>query len=184
MAEASGLIVPLGEGVLRQVVGLLANRRDLPGAVSVNVSAMQLGMPGWLETVLATIEGIDPRRLVLEVTETAVLSVGATLAGDLQRLRALGVGIHVDDFGTGFSSLSLLRELPVTGLKLDVSFTRNLTLGDSPSNALARGLAGLALGLHLQTIAEGVETEDQARLLAEQGWLFGQGYRFGRPGPI
>jgi EAL domain-containing protein (putative c-di-GMP-specific phosphodiesterase class I) len=94
------------------------------------------------------------------------------------------VGVHVDDFGTGFSSISLLREWPVTGLKLDASFVRDLTITDSPSNALAAGLAGLARGLDLMAIAEGVETVEQARIVAAQGWTHGQGYYFGRPGPL
>ena len=113
-----------------------------------------------------------------------MLSVVDAVADDLGRLRDLGVGIHVDDFGTGFSSISLLRELPVTGLKLDLSFVANLTPDDSPANALASGLAGLARGLHLTTIAEGVEREEQAVMLAQQGWTHGQGFLFGRPGPL
>jgi EAL domain-containing protein (putative c-di-GMP-specific phosphodiesterase class I) len=184
VAEASGLIVPLGDIVLREVVDLLAGRPDLPGTTSVNVSAMQLGMPGWVESFLETLRDIDPHRLVVEVTETAVLSLGGTTAADLGRLRDLGVGIHVDDFGTGFSSISLLRELPVTGLKLDVSFTRGLARADARSIALARGLAGLAHGLDLVTIAEGVETQSQADLLVEHGWTLGQGYLYGRPAPL
>jgi EAL domain-containing protein (putative c-di-GMP-specific phosphodiesterase class I) len=90
----------------------------------------------------------------------------------------------VDDFGTGFSSISMLRELPVTGLKLDLSFVRNLTAGESPSNALAKGLAGLAEGLHLMSVAEGIESEEQAAILTCQGWTHGQGYLFGRPQPL
>ena len=137
-----------------------------------------------LEGFLEATRGVDRRRLIIEITETAMLSIVESTAGELLRLRDLGVGIHVDDFGTGFSSISILRDLPVTGLKLDLSFVRNLTSGDSPSNALAQGLAGLAQGLQLVGIAEGVERPEQARLLAEQGWTHGQGYLFGRPQPL
>lgn len=183
VAEASGLVVPLGQQVVRAVVALLQARPDLPGPVSINVSGRQLG-PHWLDWFLQAIGDVDPARLIVEVTETAMLSVVDAVADDLGRLRDLGVGIHVDDFGTGFSSISLLRELPVTGLKLDLSFVANLTPDDSPANALASGLAGLARGLHLTTIAEGVEREDQAVMLAQQGWTHGQGFLFGRPGPL
>jgi diguanylate cyclase (GGDEF)-like protein/PAS domain S-box-containing protein len=184
VAEASGLIVPLGDHVLRSVVSLLRSTSDLPGPISINVSAMQLTTPGWLDTFLAAIDGVDPRLLIIEITETAMLSMVESTITDLGRLRELGVGIHVDDFGTGFSSISILRDLPVTGLKLDLSFVRDLTIGDSPANALAQGLAGLANGLQLMSVAEGVERVEQALLLAEQGWTHGQGYFFGRPGPL
>jgi EAL domain-containing protein (putative c-di-GMP-specific phosphodiesterase class I) len=113
-----------------------------------------------------------------------MMSVLSTTVDDLAHLRDLGVGIHVDDFGTGFSSISLLRDLPVTGLKLDVSFVRDLTAADSQSTALSRGLAGLANGLHLTTVAEGVETQEQAQLLVEHGWGHGQGWLFGRPAAL
>ncbi len=183
VAEASGLIVPLGQQIVRAVVALLQAQPDLPGPVSINVSGRQLG-PHWLDWFLEAISDVDPARIIVEVTETAILSVVDAVADDLGRLRDLGVGIHVDDFGTGFSSISLLRELPVTGLKLDLSFVANLTPDDSPANALASGLAGLARGLHLTTIAEGIEREEQAVILAQQGWTHGQGFLFGRPGPL
>ena len=184
-AELSGAIVQLGEVVLEQVVELLATRPDIP-AVSINVSAVQLAAPRWMATFLETIgrRDVEPHRLILEVTETAVLSLLGPATMDLVVLQEYGVGIHGDDFGTGFSSMSLLRELPVTGLKLDASFVHDVTAEDSSSNALSEGLAGLARGLDLMSVAEGIETADQARLLAEQGWTHGQGYYFGRPGPL
>lgn len=184
VAEASGLIGPLGDRVLHSVVSLLHSSPDLPGPISINVSAMQLTASGWLDGFLEATKDVDRRRLIIEITETAMLSMGDSTPADLTRLRELGVGIHVDDFGTGFSSISILRDLPVTGLKLDLSFVRDLTPGDSPSNALAQGLAGLANGLQLMGVAEGVERVDQARLLAELGWTHGQGYLFGRPQPL
>jgi diguanylate cyclase (GGDEF)-like protein/PAS domain S-box-containing protein len=184
VAEASGLIVPLGDHVVRSVVGVLRAMPDLPGPISINVSAMQLGSAHWLQKFLEAIADIDPTRVVVELTETAMMSVLSTTVDDLAHLRDLGVGIHVDDFGTGFSSISLLRDLPVTGLKLDVSFVRDLTAADSQSTALSRGLAGLANGLHLTTVAEGVETQEQAQLLVEHGWGHGQGWLFGRPAAL
>jgi diguanylate cyclase (GGDEF)-like protein/PAS domain S-box-containing protein len=186
VAEDSGLIVGIGHQVLDQVCALLAERPELPGAISVNVSAVQLRSRDWIEDFTGVMRAheVDPRRLVVEVTETAVLSAVEAANTDLASLRALGVGVHVDDFGTGFSSISLLRDLPVTGLKLDRSFVNDLTDADSPANALASGLAGLVSGLNLIGIAEGIETEDQAATLLAQGWHLGQGYFFGRPAPM
>ncbi len=184
VAEESGLIVDIGHQVLDQVCTLLRSRPDLPGAVSVNTSPVQIAHPGWRPAFLATLDAheVDPHRIAVEVTETAVLSVLDKTREDLTHLRDLGVGIHVDDFGTGYSSIALLRDLPVTGLKLDASFTWNLT-ADRTARVLASGLSGLAAGLGLMSIAEGIETPEQAAILVEQGWTHGQGYLFGRPGP-
>jgi diguanylate cyclase (GGDEF)-like protein/PAS domain S-box-containing protein len=186
VAEDSGLIVAIGHQTLDAVCRLLAAHRDLPGPVNVNFSGVELSARDWQATFVETVlrHGVDPRRLVVEVTETAVLSLVDTTHRDLASLRELGVGIQVDDFGTGFSSISLLRDLPVTGIKLDATFVRDLTDGDSPANALAAGVAGLAQGLLLVGIAEGIETADQARTLLSQGWTHGQGYLFGRPEPV
>jgi diguanylate cyclase (GGDEF)-like protein/PAS domain S-box-containing protein len=186
VAEESGLIVGIGHQTLDAVCTLLASDRSLPGPINVNVSGVELSARDWQATFVETVlrHGIDPRRIVVEVTETAVLSLVHTTHSDLAALRDLGVGIHVDDFGTGFSSISLLRDLPVTGLKLDASFVRDLTDGDSPANALAAGVAGLAQGLLLEGVAEGIETAEQAETLLGQGWTLGQGHLFGRPVPV
>ncbi len=183
VAEDSGLIVALGAQILETVCQTLQN---LSVPISFNVSAVQLAVPDWAQALLATVEryGVKPDQLVIEVTETAVLSQLDRAGDELLRLRALGMGVHIDDFGTGFSSISLLRDLPVTGLKLDRSFVANLTLEDSQANALAVGVASLAQGLHLRGIAEGVETDEQWAMLLSQGWQYGQGYLFGRPGPL
>jgi diguanylate cyclase (GGDEF)-like protein len=186
VAEDSGLIVEIGHQALSQVCEMLAARPDIIGPISVNKSPVQLARPGWRSLFLDTItrHGVDPHRIVIEVTETAVLSVIDVARDDLQILRDLGVGIHVDDFGTGYSSISLLRDLPVTGLKLDGSFTGHLTdPDDTTALVLSAGIAGLAEGLHLTSIAEGIETLEQARILRAQGWSHGQGYLFSRPKP-
>lgn len=186
VAEESGLIVEVGAHVLDQVCRDLALGSPLRGRVSVNFSPVQLGRPGWKQTLLQVIRqyGISPTRLNVEITESAALSIPETLAAELQDLRELGMGIHVDDFGTGFSSISLLQDLPVTGLKLDARFVRGL--GDVPNSAsaLASGLAGLAQGLGIIGIAEGVETAEEAGMLLLHGWSHGQGYLFGRPSPL
>jgi len=182
-AEDSGLIAGIGEHVLDRVCALLAARPDLPGSVSVNFSPVQLARAGWLEMFTDTLGryGVDPTRLVVEVTETAVMSLLAGTRADLMVLRDIGVGIHVDDFGTGFSSISLLRDLPVTGLKLDATFVADLSEDDDAASALSAGLAGLVAGLHLKGIAEGVETESHHSLLLHQGWSHAQGYLYARP---
>lgn len=183
VAEETGLIVPLGQRVLDQTLGTLSRTSKLPGPISINVSAVQLASLGWATRFLDTLaeHGVDPHRITVEVTETAVLSFLDRAGEDLRMLRKWGVGVVVDDFGTGFSSISLLRELPVTGVKLDKSFVRNLTQFDSAPNALAAGVAGLAHGLHLMPVAEGIETAMEAEVLRAQGWTHGQGYYFGRP---
>jgi EAL domain-containing protein (putative c-di-GMP-specific phosphodiesterase class I) len=183
IAEDSGLITAIGAQVLDRVCALLAQRPDLPGPISVNVSAVQLGAPDWLGTVTDALAAhrVDPARLVMEVTETAALSLTDSAVNALVSLSGLGVGIHLDDFGTGYSSISVLRDLPVTGVKLDLRFVHDLTTGKSQANALANGLSGLVNGMNLTGIAEGIETEMQAHILRAQGWECGQGYYFGRP---
>jgi diguanylate cyclase (GGDEF)-like protein/PAS domain S-box-containing protein len=183
VAEDSGLIKAIGAQVLDQACAMLAARPDLPGPVSVNVSAVQLSSADWLRTVTDALAAhrVDPARLVVEVTETAALSMTDSALHALESLRGLGVGIHLDDFGTGYSSISVLRDLPVTGVKLDLRFVRDLTSGKSQANALAKGLSGLVNGMHLTGIAEGIETRMQAHILHTQGWECGQGYYFGRP---
>jgi len=182
-AEDTGLITAIGAQVLDQACALLAERPDLPGPISVNASAVQLAAPGWLDSVRDTLatHRVDPARIAIEVTETAVLSLVDSARVALASLRGLGVGIHLDDFGTGYSSISVLRDLPVTGVKLDLRFVQDLTEGDSQANALTDGLSGLVHGMHLTGIAEGIETQMQADILRAQGWECGQGYYFGRP---
>ncbi len=184
VAEESGLIVEIGDEVMRLVGEMLAARPDLPN-VSVNLSPVQTSRAWWREKLVAQLSehGVDPRRLSVEVTETAVLSKVDDVARELTSLRELGIGVHLDDFGTGYSSIALLRDLPITGLKLDMSFTRRLTGDGGTTEVLAGGLAQLANGLGMLGIAEGVETEEQAALLAAMGWTHGQGWLFGRPSP-
>jgi EAL domain-containing protein (putative c-di-GMP-specific phosphodiesterase class I) len=186
VAEDTGLITAVGAQVLDQACATLAECPALVGTISVNISAVQLTAPDWLNSVRESLarHQVDPTRIVLEVTETAVLNPNVSTRRALTSLRELGVGIHIDDFGTGYSSISVLRDLPVTGVKLDLRFVHDLTTGDSQDNALAQGLSGLVKGLHLTGIAEGIETQTQAAILRAQGWECGQGYYFGRPAPM
>ncbi len=154
--------------------------------VAVNVSATSLKRPEYAEIVLQSLAAAQfpAARLHLEVTETTLLSIDRAVLANMRSLANSGIAWYVDDFGTGYSSISHLRDLPIAGLKLDRSFTHELSAATSSSAQLASALAGLARGLALDTVAEGVETEQQAELLKDQGWLNGQGWLFGRPGPL
>ncbi|MBT0767682.1 EAL domain-containing protein [Kineosporia sp. J2-2] len=183
VAEESGLIVELGAWVLRAAVRAAVTSQE-PGYVAVNVSPNQLLRPGLADQVhlVLAASGLEPGRLVLELTESVVLSTAPAAREELERLHALGVRIVVDDFGTGFSALSYLRDLPVSGIKVDRSFTSGL--GEDPRcDRIVEALAGLGRGLGIDVVVEGVETEHQAALLAGIGVEHAQGYLFGRPGP-
>jgi PAS domain S-box-containing protein/diguanylate cyclase (GGDEF)-like protein len=184
VAERSHLIAELDAVVLEQSVQLL---RDLPAPVhiAVNVSATSLASTDYADHVNALLRqsGIEPSRLRLEVTETALLSLGQPVIDSMQGLADAGIGWYVDDFGTGYSSIAHLRDLPIAGLKLDLSFTAGIRDGDLTCEQLAKGLVGLAEGLGLDTVAEGVETPIEAGVLRAQGWVHGQGWLFGRPAP-
>jgi diguanylate cyclase (GGDEF)-like protein len=187
VAEETGLIHEVGEQVLRMACAQAAAWRAEGGPlaeqrVSVNVSARQLadgGFPSRVAGVLAA-TGMDPSSLVLEVTESAVLDDVDDAAQRLQALCALGVGISLDDFGTGHSSVTSLLQLPLIAIKLDRSFV--LGVGEDPAHtAVIRGLVAMATDLGLHTIVEGVETHAQLELLQSIGCRNFQGYYFSRP---
>jgi diguanylate cyclase (GGDEF)-like protein/PAS domain S-box-containing protein len=183
--ESSGLVIQLGQQVLECVCHVIASTPDLPGPISVNVSAVEFSDADWFDRFTRTVldSGIRPELLVVELTETTVLNLTDDTAGALAGLRSLGVGIHIDDFGTGFASVGLLQRVPATALKLDRSFVASMQHQGDVNVPLVRGIAGLAEGMGLETIAEGIETPEQADLLRDAGWRIGQGYFFGRPGP-
>ena len=184
VAERSHLILDIDQLVLRQALVVLAEG-DSASRVAVNISAATLQTGQVDDLVLSALAGssVDPRRLHLEVTETALFQPSADVVATMHALSAVGISWWVDDFGTGYSSISHLRDLPISGLKLDRSFTMEITSGTGRARQLASGLVGLAKGLGIGTIAEGVETVEQARILAEQGWELGQGWLFGKPAP-
>jgi diguanylate cyclase (GGDEF)-like protein len=187
VAERTGLIVPLGAWILleacRQAVRWQIERPDEIRKMSVNVSARQLREPDFAASVAATLAqtGLPAVRLVIEVTETAVFDGGAAL-DSVHALHRLGVAVALDDFGTGHSSLGLLRTCPVDILKVDKSFVDEITT-DSDQAVIATALIHIAAGLHLEAVAEGVETADQAARLHRLGYRFAQGYHFARPMP-
>ncbi len=183
-AERTDLVVPLDRAVLRDAVALLARLGD-ERYVAVNVSAQSLAAPDLVEHVLKVLAdgGVDPHRLHLEITETSLVHVTDEVQAAMRALAAHGIRWYVDDFGTGYSSITHLRDLPVAGLKLDRSFTAGLGAGDVTSERIVQALAGLAHGLELDTVAEGVETRSEADILAAHGWRHAQGYLFGRATP-
>lgn len=184
IAERSELILELDQSMFRQMcAAALRAPDDVPFAY--NVSAASLSSERFADWIIEEIArvGIHPKRLKFEITETAIFHVTAGIKTTLARLAAIGIDWWVDDFGTGFSSISHLRDLPIVGLKLDKSFTAELTQPSSHAAHLAEGLLGLAHGLKLSAIAEGVETAEQEAILVAQGWHFAQGWLYGKPAP-
>ena len=160
-----------------------------PGArgfdVSVNLSAHQLCDPQLPADILATLarSGLPPERLVLEVTESALMDDVTTSIAVLGDIRAAGVRLIIDDFGTGYSSLSYLRQLPVDGMKIDRSFVAELGLGTG-DDAIVDAIIQLGHSLSLTITAEGVETPEQAAILRQFGCDTAQGYLYGRPAQV
>ena len=186
-AEASGLVVPLGAWVLRRV---LADVRALSQSgrmltVSINVSPLQLRDEGFATFVLAQLAdaGVEPAAIAVEVTETALIRDPGRSGRELAALSAAGIGISLDDFGTGYSSLSWLTRFPVDVVKIDRSFTEDIT-HDERKAAIVSAVIQVSHELALTVVAEGVETEEQRHRLLAMGCDWGQGYLFGRPEAI
>ena len=187
VAEDAGLIVELGDAVLRQVCGQLAawSKEGIPIVpVAVNVSAQQLQRTNIRDRVLGICAEFDvpPRLLQIELTESTVMREIDRQIGALEGLRAAGVRISIDDFGTGYSSLSYLKHLPIDHLKIDRSFVRDMAV-DSNDAAIVAAIISMARSLKLETIAEGVETAQHALRLASLGCDFAQGYYYSGPLP-
>ncbi|MBW5433938.1 EAL domain-containing protein [Bradyrhizobium canariense] len=182
IAEENGLIVPIGEWVLRTACATAATWPDL--TVAVNLSPVQFRSRGLVAMVTSALAeaGLPPHRLELEVTETALLDDSEATIEILHQLRALGVRVSLDDFGIGYSSLSYLRKFPFDRIKIDRSFVG--TLSESPeSMAIVRTIASLGSVLNVETTAEGVETIEQLDFVRECGCTAVQGYYFGKPSP-
>ena len=187
VAEDAGLLVPVGDWVLREACAQARRWRDAqPGRpcirVAVNVAAQQIHRASFPDDVRAAIAqaGIDASQLVLELTETTLMD--ARVARTAKRLHGLGVRLSIDDFGTGYSSMSYLKRFAVDEVKIDRSFVDGL--GSDPDDATIVGaIVNMTHTLGLGTIAEGVETTVQRDALLELGCERGQGFFFGRPGP-
>ena len=187
LAEESGLILPLGQWVLTEACQHGARWRSLlpasaPFTVAVNVSGRQLEHAGFVDDVAATLEqtGLPAHDLLLEVTESVIARDMSVMLRRLKALKGLGVRLAIDDFGTGYSSLSALRQFPVDVLKIDKCFIDDALDGDENA-ALIRTIVSLGETLSLQTIAEGVERQQQADALSAIGCGFAQGFYFSRP---
>ncbi|GLR83930.1 PAS-domain containing protein [Bradyrhizobium iriomotense] len=182
IAEETGLIVPIGEWVLRTACATAASWPDM--TIAVNLSPVQFRARGLVAMVTSALAeaGLAPHRLELEVTETALLDDSEATIEILHQLRALGVRVSLDDFGVGYSSLSYLRKFPFDRIKIDRSFVG--TLGESPESvAIVRTIASLGSVLGVETTAEGVETADQLDFVRECGCTAVQGFYFGKPCP-
>jgi diguanylate cyclase (GGDEF)-like protein/PAS domain S-box-containing protein len=185
LAEETGLIVPIGSWVLAEACGRGTQLRAEDGRkarMSVNVSARQFQHPDFVSIVERILEesGFQPHHLTLELTESVLLTSGAVLEQRLSTLKAIGVTLALDDFGTGYASLSYLQRFPVDVVKIDRSFIAEI---DDPSTdlALLKGIVDLSKGLGLNTVVEGIETEEQHHVVRSLGCNGAQGFYFGYP---
>lgn len=187
LAEETGMIVPIGDWVLRTACRQCKAWQDagLPRiTMSVNVSARQFKDQGWLVQMAQTLRqsGLDPEYLELEVTESLVVQDSSEAIKTMQQLQAMGVRLAIDDFGTGYSSLGALKTFPVNRLKIDQSFVRDITT-DHQDKAIVMAVILLGHRLNLEVIAEGVETDRQLDFLREHGCDQMQGFHFSKPVP-
>ncbi len=187
LAEDTGLIVPLGLWVLRESCRQARAWQDMgfaPMRIAVNVSAMQFAQKDFVQTVMHALEStrLAGRWLELELTESVLMHDTQGGARKLTELRQSGVGIAIDDFGMGYSSLAYLQQLPIDTLKIDGSFVRGIS-GGGKDAAVVKAITSLAHSLEMKVVAEGVETESQRAFLFQIGCDEMQGYLFSRPKP-
>jgi hypothetical protein len=188
-AEESGLIVPIGDWVVEQCFKQLQRWQQRPETsglkLSINISADQFHQADFVAKICSGIErfNINPNRITLELTESAVLQRVDQAVQTMLELKDKGVSFSLDDFGTGYSSLSYLKLLPLDQVKIDSSFVRDISF-DPDDAAIVRAILAMSESLGLSVIAEGVETQVQREFLFDHGCLHYQGYLFGRPVPI
>jgi diguanylate cyclase (GGDEF)-like protein len=184
LAEETGLIVPLGEWVLRQACDDATSwPEDIK--VAVNLSPVQFKQADLFDVIQSALRnsGLSPKRLEIELTESVLLERVVENHAFMQKLKRIGISLALDDFGTGYSSLSCLTAFPFDKIKIDKSFIGNLT-NDHKSSAIISSIVTLACGLDMSVTAEGVETREQFDKLGTLGVNFAQGYLLGRPAPI
>jgi diguanylate cyclase (GGDEF)-like protein len=184
LAEENGAILPIGRWVLAEACRQARtwNVGEVPKFLCVNVSAREIQQPDFVESVEQILREatFDPARLSLEITETALLRATPATTATLEALRRIGVRIVIDDFGTGYFSLSHLRQFPVDALKIASEFIQ-VRDGDTKSAALAEAIVAMSKSLGIVTVAEGIETAEQAERMRALGCAYGQGYFFARP---
>jgi EAL domain-containing protein (putative c-di-GMP-specific phosphodiesterase class I) len=188
VAEQSGLIVPIGEWVLRTACRMNKELQDAgfaPFRIAVNISGIQFHRADIVKQVSEALKEsrLDPRYLELEITESVFMENVGMAVETLNQLHRLGVELAIDDFGTGYSSLSYLRQFPIDRLKIDQSFIRN-ALNNTDDRAIAKTIISLAHSLSLKVIAEGVETMDHEEFLRQENCDEVQGYKYTKPLPI
>ncbi len=185
LAEETGLILPIGEWVLREACNQIKTWDDAgfpPIRVAVNVSARQLKQHDFAEMVaeILTEAGVDARRLELEITESMIMEDPEATTTLLRKVKALGVHLSLDDFGTGYSSLSYLQHFPVEKVKIDRSFINRMVY-DNEKLEIVQTMVTLARKMAMDVVAEGVETVEQVSQLREMKCDHGQGYIFSKP---
>ncbi len=187
LAEESGQIAAIGEWIFGEACrGLIAVQQQYPMqpplTMSINISAKQFAQPDMADkTAMIVMEaGVDPRSLVLEITESMIMENVESAVATMHKLRDMGINIHIDDFGTGYSSLGYLHRFPVNALKIDRSFINKLT-ADGRNNEVILSIISLASSLNFEVIAEGVEMAHQLRNIKDLQCQYGQGYLFARP---
>jgi EAL domain-containing protein (putative c-di-GMP-specific phosphodiesterase class I) len=187
IAEETGFIVSLGEWVLREACRQMVEWRErYPNAagltISVNISGDQVTRPNFASQVELILRetGLEPTALRLEITETVLLEGAEGTLNTIRHLRSMGIRLEIDDFGTGYSALSYIQRFPVDTIKIDRSFVESIGAPDTNIEFI-RSILRFAAGLNLNTIAEGIETEEQMRVLKDLMCPYGQGYFISRP---
>lgn len=186
LAEETKIILPLGEWILREAckqAHLWKRQGFQPFRIAVNMSTVQLEEPGIVETIQRILyeEEVTPDLIEIELTETSFAD-RVEMRYTIQEIRKIGISVAIDDFGTGYSTFSYIKELPADTLKIDMSFIRDIDVNEN-SRAIVKAIVTLADTAGLQVIAEGIETEEQAKMLLELGCKEGQGYFYSKPLP-